>query len=73
MSGTMSGTITLSDREAEIVQLIREDATATYRGIANTLTINVSAIQKHMNILKEKGVIERIGGTRGHWKVNMSE
>ncbi len=37
--------------------------------IADELHINQSAVIKHLNTSKEKGVLERIGGTRGYWKV----
>jgi len=33
------------------------------------MKINESAVLKHIEILKEKGYIERVGGTRGFWKV----
>jgi predicted HTH transcriptional regulator len=33
------------------------------------LKINESAVLKHINVLKKKGVLTRIGGTRGHWQV----
>ena len=39
-------------------------------GIAKQLNINESAILKHIAILKNAGIIERIGGTRGFWKIN---
>ena len=33
------------------------------------LKINESAIQKHLNKLKQPGIIERLGSTRGYWKI----
>jgi ATP-dependent DNA helicase RecG len=33
--------------------------------------INLSAVQKYVEVLKEKKYIERIGDTRGYWKVNL--
>ncbi len=32
------------------------------------LKINVSAAQAHIDALKAKGYIARVGGTRGHWQ-----
>lgn len=72
IGGTDGGTDGLSDREKEIITLVEQNAFATYRGIAKKLEINVSAVQKHIEKLKEKGILERIGGTRGHWQVNLS-
>ncbi|WP_373056472.1 MULTISPECIES: hypothetical protein [Flavobacteriaceae] len=34
--------------------------------MAEVLQINESAIQKHLNNLKDASLIERIGGTRGY-------
>ncbi len=31
--------------------------------------INKSVIQKYTEVLKRKGFIERIDGTRGYWKI----
>ncbi|MGR7921227.1 hypothetical protein ACU6RQ_08980 [Zobellella denitrificans] len=39
--------------------------------LADKLSINASAVQKHLDKLKEAGAIERIGGTRGYWKVKI--
>ncbi|WP_222536451.1 hypothetical protein [Pedobacter polysacchareus] len=37
--------------------------------IAEQLNVNESAVLKHIEIMKVKGYITRIGGTRGHWQV----
>ena len=61
----------LTDRQAEVLQLIVDNPKISYRSMAENLRINDSAIKKHLEKLKELGVIERIGGTRGHWKVKI--
>ncbi|HAF30074.1 MAG TPA: LexA family transcriptional regulator, partial [Bacteroidales bacterium] len=38
--------------------------------ISKILIINESAVSKHIDSLKRLNVIERIGGTRGYWKIN---
>jgi predicted HTH transcriptional regulator len=68
-SGTIGDTISLTDRQKELVNIIKGNSKISSRELANRLNINHSAIQKHLNTLKEKGVIERIGGTRGEWKI----
>jgi predicted ArsR family transcriptional regulator len=35
--------------------------------LSEKLGINESAVQKHIDILKEKGKIERFGTTTGYW------
>ena len=37
--------------------------------MSEKLGINNSAVQGHLNKLREKGIIVRIGGTRGYWKI----
>lgn len=49
--------------------MIINDNKLSYRSIVKSLGINSSAVLKHLDVLKEKGCIERIGGTRGYWKV----
>jgi ATP-dependent DNA helicase RecG len=76
IGGTMGGTIggaiggaikDLTDRQKEVLELIKGDNKLSVRKLAKKLDINISAAQGHIDILKEKGVIERIGGTRGYW------
>ncbi|GAL67999.1 winged helix-turn-helix domain-containing protein [Jejuia pallidilutea] len=52
--------------QKEIIKMIASDNRISRSGISEVLHINESAIQKHLNNLKEKGFIERIGGTRGY-------
>jgi len=73
ISGTIGGTMSikeeLSKRQQEILSIINKDSKTSVRKISKLLNINVSAVQKHLNTMKNKGVIKRIGSTRGHWKV----
>lgn len=74
MGGTMGGTIDdLTDRQKEVLRLIENDTKLTIRKLAKLLNINVSAAQDHITLLKEKGIIKRIGGTRGYWKILIEE
>ncbi len=59
----------LTTRQAEVLQLIVDNPKISYRSMAERLRINNSAVKKHLEKLKELGVIERIGGTRGYWQV----
>lgn len=60
----------LTERQQEILVLIQRNPKVSYRSLAEQLGINQSALQKHLNHLKEAGWLERIGGTRGHWAIN---
>ena len=65
----MGGLIQLTDRQRDILNLIRQDNKISRKALSNLLDVAESAVQKHIETLKEKGVIKRIGGTRGWWEV----
>jgi ATP-dependent DNA helicase RecG len=72
IGGAMDGAIDeiiveLTDRQKEVLKIISDNSKVSIRTIAGKLGINDSAAQKHVDKLKEKGVIERVGGTRGYW------
>ena len=59
----------ITKRQLIVLQLITSNKKIGYRAIAEEMGVNESAVQRHVEILKEKGFIERIGGTRGSWNV----
>ncbi|MCU4394663.1 AlbA family DNA-binding domain-containing protein [Acinetobacter parvus] len=59
----------LTERQQEILVLIRANPKVSYRSLAEQLGINQSALQKHLNHLKDAGWLERMGGTRGYWAI----
>lgn len=61
----------LTERQKEVLMLIKEDNKLTKKSLAEKLKINVSAAQAHFDTLKEKGVIKRVGSTRGYWVINL--
>ncbi|PHQ27714.1 winged helix-turn-helix transcriptional regulator [Leeuwenhoekiella nanhaiensis] len=63
--------LTLRQKQKQVLKLIAEDNRISRSGIAEVLHINESAIQKHLNNLKDAGYIERQGGTRGYWEVKL--
>ena len=69
IGGAIGGAIKLTDRQKEIIEIIKSDNRISYRAIAKKLDINDSAVDKHIKSLKEKGILKRIGGTRGYWEV----
>lgn len=71
IGGPIGGQISadLTDAQQRVLDLIVADTGISRTKLAEVLKINPSAVQKHIDALKEKGAIERIGGTRGHWKV----
>jgi len=72
IGGAIGGAIgELTERQREILELISKDPKIGYRKVAEKLAINPSAAQGHFETLKEKGVIKRIGGTRGYWVIQL--
>jgi len=70
--GQIGGLISeLTERQREVLTLIQENPSISRQALADTLNINASAVQKHLDKLKAAGVIERVGGTRGYWKVRV--
>ena len=70
IGGAIGGQIEyLTDRQKEVLNLIIENNKISYRAIAKKIGINASAVLKHLDTLKEKRIITRIGGTRGYWKI----
>ena len=59
----------LTERQQEILVLIQRNPKVSYRSLAEQLGINQSALQKHLNHLKDAGWLERVGGTRGYWVI----
>ena len=59
----------LTERQQEILVLIQCNPKVSYRSLAEQLGINQSALQKHLNHLKDAGWLERVGGTRGYWVI----
>ena len=61
----------LTERQREVLTLIQENPSISRQALADKLSINASAVQKHLDKLKEAGAIERIGSTRGYWKMKV--
>ena len=54
----------------EVLKHIKENPQITRKILSETIGVSPSAIQKHINRLKNDGIIRRVGGDRGgHWEV----
>ena len=72
LGSIVSGTIeshTLTKRQIQILALIQQQPKISYRQMTEQLGIHKSAIQKHLESLKDAGWLERVGGTRGYWAI----
>lgn len=66
---SVSGRENLTDRQVEILELLKENNKLSTRRLSIILDINRSAVLAHIETLRDKGIIERIGGTRGYWEI----
>lgn len=56
--------------EMKILVLLKENASITTTEMSKQLSVNRRTIQRSLEVLKNKGVIERKGGKRyGYWEV----
>ena len=59
-----------SETTQKVYVLIKENPSISRKELSDTLSINPSAIQKHIEKLKKEGIIIRKNGAKGgHWEV----
>ncbi len=61
----------LTKRQQEVLELIKSDPAISRKQLSEKLGINPSAIQKHIDSLKKKGIISRDSETTGYWKIQI--
>ncbi|MAF99316.1 MAG: transcriptional regulator [Nanoarchaeota archaeon] len=63
----------LSERQLKILEILTENPKISKNKLAQELSINPSAVQKHLETLKKLGLIKREGSVRGgYWRVKES-
>ena len=60
----------LTERQQDVLDLIILDLGISRNSLSEKLGINQSAVQKHIEALKQKGIISRESETTGHWQVH---
>jgi ATP-dependent DNA helicase RecG len=67
---TSSDTEKLTSRETKVLLLIKKDNSVSRRIIAQNLGISTATVARDIESLKNKSIIERVGGDRsGYWKI----
>lgn len=61
----------LTERQKEVLELIKADTGISRKQLSEKLNINQSAVQKHIDALKKKGVIYRESETTGYWIIEV--
>jgi ATP-dependent DNA helicase RecG len=70
IKGGAKSSAKLTDRQQEVLNLIIDNNQITKTELAEKLGINVSAVQKQIENLKQKGILKRIGPKfGGNWEV----
>ena len=61
----------VTEKEKEVIELLRIDPGYTYADLAQNLKVSRKTVSDRIKALKDKGIIERIGSdTKGYWKIN---
>ena len=62
----------LPDEQRRICSLLRENPKISIRKMAELLGIRKNTLDRQLSALKAKGFVERVGGTRGSWRIVLS-
>lgn len=61
----------LTARQREVLSIIQNNTSISRKQLSELLGINESAVQKHINALKKKNIIERDSATTGQWIIKV--
>ena len=65
--------VKLSKTQSAIIKVLLKDNRATYEDLARTIGVDRTTIRRNIAVLKEKGVIRRVGEDKnGYWEVLIS-
>ena len=74
VSGKIEFNDDIKSTQGKILNLIMKNQYITQGEIAEILRISIKTVSRNINILKEKGIIERIGSCKmGYWNINIKE
>ena len=60
----------ITSKQLTVLNIIRANPSISRNELANKLDINVSAIRKHIDALRKKKLLKRVGPDKGgHWEV----
>ena len=65
--------VKLSKTQSAIIKVLLKDNRATYEDLARTIGVDRTTIRRNIAVLKEKGIIRRVGEDKnGCWEVLIS-
>jgi len=59
----------LGNTKTRIMTEMKKNPQISAKQLANILKISTTAVEKHIKQLREVDKVQRMNGTRGHWKV----
>jgi ATP-dependent DNA helicase RecG len=59
----------LSEHQIEMIELILDNSKISAQKLSDIVGISKRKIEENLAKLKENGILERVGGTRGYWVV----
>lgn len=60
----------ITAKQAVVLDFIKQNSSISRSDLSDKLKINESAVRKHLDALRNKGVIKRVGPDKGgHWEV----
>jgi ATP-dependent DNA helicase RecG len=60
----------LTGKQAAVMEIIQANPEVSREKLAQSLSINPSAVQKHIENLRHRGFIRRVGPDKGgHWEI----
>lgn len=72
--GQVGGQVeSLTERQRDILEIIIANPKISRKQLAEELKINESAVQKHIDALKKKNIIERDSATTGQWIIKIQK
>ena len=57
------------DARSAIIRLISNDNKISIDDLSARIGISKSTVSREIRKMKNEGVINRVGGTKGHWKI----
>ena len=74
INGGLNGGIKLSKNQQAIIKTIFEVPDVTLEVLAEKVGIPLRSVERNIAILKEKGILDRIGSRKtGYWKIETNE
>lgn len=61
----------LGEKESSVLEILKTDPSITAEEIAALSGKSQSTVMRMLRKLREKGLIDRVGGTKGYWKLNI--